>query len=371
MIAPLQRHVLVFAGGGTGGHLYPGLAVARALPASMDPVFLVPHDRGDVERIGGEFRVRTLVCPRIDRSKVLFPPRLARAVTRARRVLRELGAVSVVGLGGYASVPAALAAKSLGLGLYLMECNAVPGKATRFLARFADGIGLGMPKAAELIPGRASCRVTGTPLRRELDLRGDHREFDLEPELPTLLVLGGSQGAKGLNTRVLDGLSSCEDRPFQVLHCSGADDAARVTARYRDLRIRVRVVDFLEDIGRAYSVADLVLCRAGASTVAECAALRQPAVFVPYPWHRDRQQAHNAWESVRAGAARIIEEEDLDAPTLQTIVDSILLDDDERSRMTKAAATVARPGAAHRMAAHIMESLAPVTVTGGTTEFGG
>jgi UDP-N-acetylglucosamine--N-acetylmuramyl-(pentapeptide) pyrophosphoryl-undecaprenol N-acetylglucosamine transferase len=356
LIAPLNRKVVVFAGGGTGGHLFPGLAVARALP-TLEPVFLVPPDRGDADHIGGEFGVVELDTPRVDRAPLLFPMRLALAVRRARRILRELNATAVVGLGGYASVPGALAARSLGLPLYLIECNAVPGRATRLLARFAAGIGLGAAPAQATLPGGPRCRVTGTPLRADLRRDAAREEFGLDPALPTMLVLGGSQGAAGLNARVLGGLSACAPGTFQVLHCSGNRDAANVHAGYRNLHVPATVVDFLPDIGRAYAVADLVLSRAGASTVAECAALRRPAVFVPYPWHKDRQQVHNAWEAVRAGAAKIVEEADLDPPMLRGIVQEILLDPEERQRMAQAAQHIARPEAAHDMAAHLVESL--------------
>jgi len=341
LIAPLKRKVVVFAGGGTGGHLFPGLAVARALP-SLEPVFLVPPDRGDAVHIDGEFRVVELAAPRVDRAPWLFPVRLARAVQRARRILRELDATAVVGLGGYASVPGAIAARSLGLPLYLIECNAVPGRATRFLARFAAGIGLGAAPAQATLPRGPLCRVTGTPLRGDLRTDTTKEEFGLEPALPTLLVLGGSQGASGLNARVLGGLEACARGAFQVLHCSGNRDAASVRAGYKSLDVPAAVIDFLPDIGRAYAVADLVLSRAGASTVAECAALRRPAVFVPYPWHRDRQQVHNAWEAVRAGAARIVEEADLDPTMLKGIVHEILLDPEQRHRMAEAAHGIAR-----------------------------
>jgi len=355
LIAPLKRPVVVFAGGGTGGHLYPGLAVARAL-LGHEPVFLVPPDRGDAERVRDEFRVAVLPAPRPDRSRLLYPVRLAAAVARARGILSDLHASAVVGLGGYASVPAALAGRTLGLPLYLMQCDAVPGRATRLLARFAQGVGLGSARARDALPARISCRVTGTPLRREMRARGDRRDFGLDPSLPTLLVLGGSQGAKGLNTRVIEGLAACRGRDFQVLHCAGARDAARVATAYGELDVRGRVVDFLPEIGRAYGVADMVLARAGASTVAECAVLGLPAVFVPYPFHRDRQQAWNALDSVRAGAARVVEEADLDAAAFRAIVDGVLLDEAERKTMSIAAARVARPEAAHDMAAHLIET---------------
>lgn len=355
MIAPLQRPVVVFAGGGTGGHLYPGLAVARALHG-FEPVFLIPPDRGDAERLNGEFKVAVLRAPRPDRSRLLYPARLMASVARARNLLADLRASAVVGLGGYASVPAALAGRTLGLPLYLMECNAVLGRATRLLSRFAAGVGLGSERAREGLPPRIACRVTGTPLRRELHARSERRDFGLDPSLPTLLVLGGSQGAEGLNTRVVEGLRLCRGREFQVLHGAGPRDAARVDALYRDLNVRGRVVDFLPEVGRAYGIADLVLARAGASTVAECSALHLPAVFVPYPHHSDRQQAWNALDAVRAGAARLVEEPELGPEAFRGIVDGILLDAAERRAMSEAAARMARPDAARDMAAHLIET---------------
>jgi UDP-N-acetylglucosamine--N-acetylmuramyl-(pentapeptide) pyrophosphoryl-undecaprenol N-acetylglucosamine transferase len=141
-----------------------------------------------------------------------------------------------------------------------------------------------------------------------------------------------------------------------VLHCAGREDAARVEAAYGELGVRGKVVGFLGEIGRAYAVSDLVLARAGASTVAECAALALPAVFVPYPFHRDRQQAWNALDAVRAGAARIVEEKDLDPAAFRALVDGILLDPAERRAMSKAMAAVARPEAASDMAAHLIET---------------
>ncbi len=355
MIAPLRRPRIAFAGGGTGGHLYPGLAVARALHG-FEPVFLLPSDRGDGARLGAEFESHVVLAPRPDRDRMLYPARLLRAVVRTRRLLRELGAEAVVGLGGYASVPAALAARTLGLPLYLVECNAVPGKATRLLARFADGIGLGSEGALERLPARA-CRVTGTPLRQELRRPARAEEFGLVSGVGTLLVLGGSQGAQTLNSRVLEALPACEGLPFQVLHCAGERDAERVRAAYRSVPVRATVVDFLPDIGRAYCVADLVLSRGGASTVAECLALGRPAAIVPYPWHKDGQQRRNAEEAVRAGAARLIEEEELTSARMRELVAGLLLDPDALLPMALTALSLARPEAAQAMAQHLVESL--------------
>jgi len=369
MIAPLRPPRIVFAGGGTGGHLYPGLAVARALHG-FEPVFLLPAGRGDEARLRGEFESHMFEAPRPDRGRMLYPARLLTAVGRARRLLRDLHAEAVVGLGGYASVPAALAARTLGLPLYLVECNAVPGKATRLLARFADGIGLGSEGALERLPARA-CRVTGTPLRQELRRPARAEEFGLCSGVGTLLVLGGSQGAQTLNTRVLDALPACEGLPFQVLHCAGERDAERVRAAYRALAVRATVVDFLPEIGRAYCVADLVLSRGGASTVAECLALGRPSAIVPYPWHRDGQQRRNAESAVRAGAAQIIEEEALTAPRLRELIVGVLLDPAKLLPMAASALTLGRPEAALAMAQHLVESLSgPSGGPGAVAELG-
>ncbi len=355
MIGPLRRPRLVFAGGGTGGHLYPGLAVARAL-RGFEPLFLLPAGRGDEARLRGEFESRTVEAPRPDRGRLLYPARLLKAVKEARRLLRDLGAEGVVGLGGYASVPAALAARTLGLPLYLVECNAVPGKATRLLSRLAHGIGLGSEGARERLPARA-CRVTGTPLRQELRQPARAEEFGLASGVGTLLVLGGSQGARTLNTRVLDALPSCAGLPFQVLHCAGEGDAERVRDAYRRLPVRATVVDFLPEIGRAYCVADLVLSRGGASTVAECLALGRPAAIVPYPWHKDGQQRLNAESAVRAGAARLIEEEALTPDRLRDLITGVLLDPGTLLPMATSALALGRPEAALAMAEHLIESM--------------
>jgi UDP-N-acetylglucosamine--N-acetylmuramyl-(pentapeptide) pyrophosphoryl-undecaprenol N-acetylglucosamine transferase len=155
---------------------------------------------------------------------------------------------------------------------------------------------------------------------------------------------------------VIEGLAAGPREGFQVLHCAGAKDAQRVRAAYESMRLPGRVVDFLPEIGRAYACADLVLARAGASTVAECAARALPAIFVPYPFHRDRQQAWNALDAVRAGAARIVEEKDLGAEAFRGAVLGTLLDAAERGAMALASARVARPDAASDMAAHLIET---------------
>jgi len=361
MIAPLRRSVVVFAGGGSGGHLYPAVAVARAMP-SVQPLFLVPSDRGDEERLDGEYRSVAFDSPRIDRGRVLYPARLASAVWRARRILRNEEAKAVVGLGSYASVPACLAARSLGLPVYLMAFDAVPGRATRLLTPLAQGIGLGSELARSRFPLSAPCRVTGTPLREELRQEADAEAFGLQRDVPTLLVFGGSQGARELNRCVVSGIAASSALQFQVLHVSGPEDLSTVRDAYERMSRRAEVRPFLGEVsgptsmGAAYALADLVICRGGASSVAECLALGKPAVFVPYPWHRDGHQARNAQAAARSGAAVVVEQENLDVACVGGLLRRYLIAPAERQRMADLAAAMGRPAAARSMAAHLLET---------------
>lgn len=358
MIAPLRRRTVVFAGGGTGGHLFPAVAVARALP-SVEPLFLVPDDRGDVERLGGEFRSVEFRSPRLDRSRALYAPRLCSAVWRARKLLRKEKACAVVGLGSYSSVPACIAARTLGLPVYLMAFDAVPGKATRLLAPMAHGIGVGSELAVGRLPNAGRCKVTGTPLRADLARSARRGAFDLDPALPTLLVFGGSQGARTLNRRVIAGLAACPHLDFQVLHATGVEDETSVREAYQRMNRPASVHAFLKDMGAAYAAADLVLCRGGASSVAECLALGKPAVFVPYPWHRDRQQEQNARAAASAGAARIVNEDHLEPTRFRALIEELLLSDESRKAMALRSERMGRPQAhaARRMAAHLAECI--------------
>jgi len=327
--------------------------VARSLP-SIEPLFVVPPDRGDDARLGGEFRCVSFASPRFDRRAALYPVKLGPSVWRARRLLRRENARAVVGLGSYSSVPLCLAAKTLGLPVYLMAVDAEPGRATRLLAPMARGIGLGSDLARGRFSPRAPCRVTGTPLRAGLAREAAPEAFGLERGMPTLLVFGGSQGARSLNRRIVEGVSACPDLAFQVLHVTGPGDDASVRDAYARMGRRASVHAFLDDMGAAYAAADLVVCRGGASSVAECAVLGKPAVFVPYPWHRDRHQEKNARAAAAAGAAELVSEDELD---VRGVVERLLLARGARNAMAARAAAVARPRAAQQMAAHLVESL--------------
>jgi UDP-N-acetylglucosamine--N-acetylmuramyl-(pentapeptide) pyrophosphoryl-undecaprenol N-acetylglucosamine transferase len=348
---------VVIAGGGTGGHLFPGLAVADALtghglvvtfvgtaggievrevPAAGYPLRLVP---GRQLRGGGGVRAVRAVGATLQ------------GVLRARALLRELAPRLVVGVGGYASVAVVLAARLGRIPAVLLEQNVVPGAANRLLGRLTARVCLGFAEAASFFPSGRTVH-TGNPIRRGILAAG--------PRPPTgrrgLLVVGGSQGAHRLNeamTAAADLLGS-ELGSVDIVHQTGVTDRDAVAARYAALGLGARVEAFLGDMGAVYAAADVVVARAGAMTCAELTAVGLPSILVPYPFAADDHQRHNAEVLVRAGAATMILDRELDAERLATALWALLSDPKHHAAMASAARALGRPQAAERVAAECL-----------------
>jgi UDP-N-acetylglucosamine--N-acetylmuramyl-(pentapeptide) pyrophosphoryl-undecaprenol N-acetylglucosamine transferase len=349
--APAGLHVVV-AGGGTGGHLFPGIALAeqlvargarvtfvgtasgieaRAIPAAGLPLRLIP---GGQVRGGGVARALRGVA------------RTGLGVVHAFGVLRALDPALVVGVGGYASVAAVLAARLRRTPIVLLEQNTVPGVASRMLGRIAERICLGFAEAAAYFP-RGRTVHTGNPVRAGV--------LAAPPALhptPGLLVFGGSQGARHLNDAVLAAAehSGVLRRGVRIHHQTGTLDHDRVRAAWQRLGIAARVEAFVTDMGRAYADADLVVARAGAMSCAELTARGLPAILVPYPHAADDHQRRNAEVLVRAGAAELILDRELDGERLARTLEPLLADTRARARMADAARAIGRPDAAERVA---------------------
>ena len=372
--------------GGTGGHLMPALVLARALRArGHDPV-LVTEGR-DVERELLRRELPDVVecqLPSARGSRLGLPLWLLRATATARRLLREQHVDAVVSTGGRPSVPVGLAARSLGLPLFLLEQNAITGRANRWLSPLARRIYHGLP-AVHATTARSL--LTGTPLRPEIgriDRQVAREELGLPLQASVVLVTGGSQGARSLNETVPKALlriaARLPQRPLHVLHLAGLgrdEDVRRTYANgERDVLAQVRPV--AQDMARLFAAADLVVCRGGGTTVAELCAVGRAAVIVPYPHHKDRQQLRNAEVLARAGAAVIVEEPQLTVDGLADLLQALFADPQRLAAMGKAAralqngdpvATIladmgVEPGAA---AAVATASPAPRSVAGGAS----
>ncbi|MFP4055283.1 MAG: undecaprenyldiphospho-muramoylpentapeptide beta-N-acetylglucosaminyltransferase [Candidatus Brocadiia bacterium] len=307
---------ILLAGGGTGGHLFPGLALVEELrrrdPAHRFWLLCTRRDRayGALQEEGLQRVALPALSsgPLVRRAAVLVP-----AVWAALRHLRRVRPHVVVGLGGYASAAPVVCAALLRLPRLLLEQNVVPGKTNRWLSRLATEVACQWAESAPFFPRRGKVRVTGNPVRSRIqreDRAGAARALGLDPALPTLLVMGGSQGARPLNELMMAALPHFErgGRGLQFVHLAGRADRERVAAAYEQHGMPAAVVGFLEDMGRAYSACDLALSRAGGTSIAELTALGVPALLVPYPLAAERHQHFNARVLEYRGAAELLEQ---------------------------------------------------------------
>lgn len=350
---------IVIACGGTGGHIYPGLAVAEAL-RERDPAAEVLFIGGSgleasiIPQHGWPFRaVAARQLPR--RAPLRVPFALAavlRGTVQAAGLLRSFGAQVVVATGGYAAAPVGAAAALLRIPVVLQEQNLFPGLTNRVLSRVAARISIPHERVRRVFPRGT---VTGVPIRRGatggLRPRGLAR-FGLAPGLFTVLVLGGSQGAKSLNGAMLDALGRFGDpAAVQVLHQTGKEQAESVRARAAAVRApRCVAVGYIDDVADAYAAADLVVCRAGAATIAEVTANGLPAVLVPYPFAAGGHQDHNAALLAAEGAAIVVPDREVSGERLAGVIDALRADGARRRAMAEASRRLGRPQAAAAVA---------------------
>ena len=356
----------IFAGGGTGGHLIPALAIAEEL-LRLEPraqVSFACSDRDIDRRIlaptGYAFVPQPIrPLPRGPRGWWGFLSSWVRAGRLARDMVKDLKPAAVLGLGGFAAAPVTKAASKAGVRTALMSIDAVPGVANRFLAGKVETIfaQFESSRAAYRAHG-CKVRVVGCPVRQQL-LQADRAEalrfFGLREDRQTLLVVAGSLGAASIN-RVVAALRVDIDRlaeGWQVLHVSGPGKLEDVQAAYRGSGMTHAVLEFCDRMDLAYAAADLVLCRAGAATAGELMATGRPAVLMPYPYHRDQHQRHNAQALVEAGAARVVRDE-IDpagnADTLRLSLLELMTEPERLAAMKEAASRLRQPGAAEAIA---------------------
>ena len=341
--------------GGTGGHIFPGIVVARVLEGRGHSVALWICGR-DSERGALAGWNRPVVRIRSDglpsqlsaRSLVVAFGFMA-AIVSSRRRMKECRPDVLLAMGSYASVGPVVAARSLGIPVVLHEANAVPGRAVSLLSRLETVVALTFTSAASSLPGRRTV-TTGFPVREDLDACFGRGE--LASDAFTVLVMGGSQGAHRLNEVVTAAVCRLhrEGTLIRVLHLSGSADELFVENEYERAGVPHVVFSFLKEMGKAYNAADLAICRAGAATCMELAACGVPSLLVPLPSARRDHQAANACRMQMAGAADVVAEKDLSPESLAEYIGRARRDSGKRDEMKLALEKIASPGAAGRIA---------------------
>ncbi len=352
---------LLVAGGGTGGHLFPGLALGEEVKTR--------HPRNDVLFVGSPRGIETRVVPKagfplelIDVGplkgqgilgflKGLFS--LPRALWQSVKILRKFDPDVVLGVGGYASGPVVLAAWLLRIPIAIQEQNALPGLTNRIVGLFADAIFIAFDEARAGFPSGRT-HLIGNPIRHAfLD---NYLHTKTPGERLSIFVTGGSQGAHTLNLRVVEAMEILAPQigsRLKVRHQTGVRDQPEIAARYRKLEssgLQAEAVAFIDDMALAYAEADLLVCRAGATTIAELTMCKKPAILVPFPFATDDHQTVNARSLVQAGAALLMPEKDLTGQKLADALRALEADRTRLQKMSRASGLLGRPEAAREIA---------------------
>jgi len=345
----------VIACGGTGGHLFPGLAVAEVLRARGHEVMLFVSEK-EIDSLAmtgrEEFRFEklpTVGFPSPFSPRIFgFLGRFAESLRVCRSIYRKFKPHAVLGMGGFTSTAPVLAGKMRGVPTFIHESNAIPGKANRLTARMVRAVLLGFKECAPFFPS-ARTEVTGTPIRKELqpmDRSVARQRLGLREDLTTLLVMGGSQGASGINQSVIKALPFLHNFAIQVIHLSGARDERLVADNYQREKIPAHVAAFHHAMEEVYSAADFAIARSGAASLAELAAFSLPAILIPFPYAAGDHQTKNAEIFVRAGAALLLKESDLTAESLAQKIRELIEHPNQLRHLAEASARLAPKNAA-------------------------
>ncbi len=365
MQPPPFKASVAIACGGTGGHLFPGRAVAEELLARRCAVTLLISPK-DVDQQAARSAVgmEVVTLPAVGLAWV----RLARFLRRgyqsyrlACRLFEQRPHQAVLAMGGFTSAPAVLAGRKTGALAFLHESNAMPGRANRWLSRLVEQAFVGFPQASRRLAAR-SVEVTGTPVRAQFQPgspQAARAALGLDSERPVLLVMGGSQGAGSINELLLHSLAALGQTlpELQFFHLTGPNDHQKLQAAYRSAGLRAVTRPFLTEMELAMDAATLAVSRAGASSMAELAAMRLPAILVPYPFAANDHQFHNARAFLETGAARLLLQRQASPKAFVKMVQELLRHPDQLESVKRALANWHRPDIAARLAERILEGI--------------
>jgi UDP-N-acetylglucosamine--N-acetylmuramyl-(pentapeptide) pyrophosphoryl-undecaprenol N-acetylglucosamine transferase len=354
----------LIAGGGTGGHLFPGIAIARELEKRFEEkeiLFVVGHRRIESDllvRYG--YRVTSIDVEGLKgrgwKKGFSVMVKLPKSIFQSASIIKKFSPSLVLGVGGYSAGPVCLTARFMGIPTAIHEQNSYPGLTNRLLSRCVGRIFISFEESRAHFKVN-SVFLTGNPVRDEL-----FSHARMEPEgrkTFTILVVGGSQGATAINKSFAETLEylNARGRNPAVIHQTGEADYERVVNDYRDRGLRAKLLPFIQDMAAAYNRADLVVSRAGATTIFELAALGKPSILIPYPYASNQHQVINASTLVGAGGAEMILQSDLNAETLAQVLIKYMDDPSALKKMSTHTKKMAHPNAAKVIVDHLLEMI--------------
>jgi UDP-N-acetylglucosamine--N-acetylmuramyl-(pentapeptide) pyrophosphoryl-undecaprenol N-acetylglucosamine transferase len=349
----------VIAAGGTGGHLFPGLAVGEVLRARGHEVMVLISEK-EIDAIATqgrtEFRIEKVVGEGLQSKSPLallrFWLKLRAAKKRCAQLYDDWRPAAVLGMGGFTCFAPIVTGRKRGLPTFVHESNAIPGRANRLNARYVTRVLLGFEECRAHFP-KAQCEVVGTPirsaLRQPVEKAAAAAAFGLSPAMKTLLVMGGSQGASGINKRVAEALPRLRGR-VQVVHLTGKGDEEMMREAYAAAAVPAHVAAFHHAMQEAYSVAELAIARSGAASLTELSHFGLPSVLIPYPFAAEDHQTANARIFDRAGAGMLLKESEATGDTLASRILELLEAPGRLAEMSQKARALAPGDAAERVA---------------------
>ena len=365
MSARLQKPLVAIACGGTGGHLYPGMAVADELSRrDCEAILLVSQKEVDLQAVRMLPESQWTALPAVGMQGgnwVAFARGFAKSLRAARELFARRRPAAVLGMGGFTSAPPVLAGKLAGASTFLHESNSIPGRANRLVAPFVNQVFVGFPSARARLQNRHVV-TTGTPVRPQFQPSSPEScrmALGLAPNRPVLLVVGGSQGASAINKLVVDSLPALRDAQpdLQILHLTGANDLEQVRAAYESARVAGVVQPFLTEMDIALGAATVCVSRAGASSLAELAAMRLPAILIPFPAAADNHQYYNARAYADASAAWILDQTEAGNGKLARLIVDLFRNESARAAMANELSRWHAPHAAEKIADEMLSLL--------------
>lgn len=351
---------VVIACGGTGGHLFPGLAVAQLLKERGHEILLLVSEKPiDQQALKAHPEFRAEKLPSVGLPSILSPAmvrfvgRTWESMSQCKEIYRKFRPDAVLGMGGFTSTAPLLAGRLGRIATCVHESNAIPGKANKLASHFVDSVLLGFDDCARHFPGK-TISVTGTPVRKDLGDKMPREEalasFKLDPSRRTLLVMGGSQGASGVNQLLFKAAPLLKNAGLQIIHLTGERDDRLAAANYQREEIPSYVSPFHQQMREAYSAADLVVSRAGAASLSELASFELPSLLIPYPFAAENHQELNANIFVKAGAAELFIESETQADALARRIIALVENPDALTAMAEAARQFSPRDAAAKVA---------------------